>query len=163
MEKILKETYVHPKVELSESEYNHLVDLARMKAKKIEERARQYYEKEGVAKIQFEGRIISVRNGSREIERYEFDVLPSHIYVEPTGEYEKTLFFIPREQREKITKKVKTYLDEVFVAQFGERLFHINEIMKVKARHEYLLRRFIIWTIAGWCSAILMLIAILLK
>ena len=163
MEKILKETYVHPKVELSESEYNHLVDLARMKAKKIEERARQYYEKEGVAKIRFEGRIVSTRTGSRELEQYEFEVLPSHIYVDPTGEYEKTLFFIPKEQRERIVKKVANYLDMVFVAKFGERLFNINEIMKVKARHEYLLRRFIIWTIAGWFTAILMLLAIFLK
>ena len=38
MEKILKETYVCPKVEMTESEYNRLVELARMKAKKIEER-----------------------------------------------------------------------------------------------------------------------------
>lgn len=163
MEKILKETYVCPKVEMTESEYNRLVELARMKAKKIEERARQYYEKEGVAKIIFEGRIVSTISGSRELKQYDFEVKPRQIYVDPTGEYEKTLFFIPKEQREKITKKVANYLDQVFVAKFGEHLFHINEIMKVKARHEYLLRRFIIWTIAGWFSAILMLLAIFLK
>lgn len=163
MEKILKETYVCPKVELTESEYNRLVELARMKAKKIEERARQYYEKEGVAKIIFEGRIVSTRSGSRELEQYDFEVKPRQIYVDPTGEYEKTLFFIPQKQREKITKEVANYLDQVFVAKFGEHLFHINEIMKVKERHKYLLRRFIIWTIAGWFSAILMLLAIFLK
>lgn len=162
MEKILKDTHVHPKVELSESEYNHLVDLARMKAKKIEERARQYYEEEGVAKIRFEGRIVSTRSGSRELEQYEFEVIPSHIFVDP-GEYEKTLFFIPMKQRELIAKKVANYLDNVFYAKFGERLSNINEIMKIKARHQYLLRRFIIFTFAGWGSAILMLLAIFLK
>ena len=35
MEKILKETYVNPKIELTQNEYNRLVDLAKMKAKKI--------------------------------------------------------------------------------------------------------------------------------
>lgn len=61
MEKILEQTYVNPKVELSERDYNRLVELATMTAEKIEERARQFYEKEGVAKIRFEGRIASTR------------------------------------------------------------------------------------------------------
>ena len=96
MEKILEQTYVNPKVELSERDYNQLVELATMTAENIEERARQFYEKEGVAKIKFEGRIETIINGCREIEKYEFDVRP--IYVDPTGEYEKSLFFIPKEQ-----------------------------------------------------------------
>ena len=43
-------------MELTQREYNDLVALARMKAKKIEECARDIYEKEGVTKIQFTGR-----------------------------------------------------------------------------------------------------------
>lgn len=50
VEKILKETYVNPKIELTQSDYNRLVELARMKAKKIEERARKLYEEEGIIK-----------------------------------------------------------------------------------------------------------------
>ena len=46
IEKIVKDTYVNPKVELTQREYNDLVALARMKAKKIEERAREIYDKE---------------------------------------------------------------------------------------------------------------------
>jgi len=53
VEKILKDTYVNPKVELTQREYNDLVALARMKAKKIDERAREIYNKEGVVKIDF--------------------------------------------------------------------------------------------------------------
>ena len=39
IEKILKDTYVNPKVELTQTDYNRLVQTAQMKAKKIEERA----------------------------------------------------------------------------------------------------------------------------
>ncbi len=154
MEKILKQAYVNPKVELSEREYNQLVELATMTADKIEERARQFYEKEGVAKIQFEGRIATIINGCREIEKYEFDVRP--IYVDPTGEYEKTLFFIPKEQRMRIAKKVVDYLEEVFVAKFGERLSHINEIMEAKGKYEKERRQLVVCTICGWLTAALL-------
>ena len=44
VEKILKDTYVNPKVELTQTDYNRLVQTAQMKAKKIEERAREIYE-----------------------------------------------------------------------------------------------------------------------
>ena len=37
IEKILKDTYVTPKVELTQSDYNRLVQTAQMKAKKIED------------------------------------------------------------------------------------------------------------------------------
>ena len=40
IEKILKDTYVNPKVELTQTDYNRLVQTAQMKAKNIEERAR---------------------------------------------------------------------------------------------------------------------------
>lgn len=55
VEKILKETYVNPKVELTQNDYNRLVQMATMKAKKIEEKAREIYDKEGVVKIEFDG------------------------------------------------------------------------------------------------------------
>ena len=63
IEKILKDTYVNPKVELTQTDYNRLVQTAQMKAKKIEERAREIYEKEGVVKIDFSCNLYRKRYG----------------------------------------------------------------------------------------------------
>lgn len=63
IEKILKDTYVNPKVELTQSDYNRLVQTAQTKAKKIEERDREIYEKEGVVKIAFTCNLYRKRYG----------------------------------------------------------------------------------------------------
>ena len=163
VEKILKETYVNPKVELTQSDYNRLVSMAQMKAKKIEERAREIYEKEGVAKIMFEGRITRKRYGEIEIENYDFECKLGEFNVSPSGEYEKTLFIIPQEQRQRIAQKVGRYVEEVFIANFGERMFHLNEIQKIENKQIRNLRMFIILTIAGWLMALTMMIVIIIK
>ena len=163
VEKILKETYVNPKVELTQSDYNRLVSLAQMKAKKIEERAREFYEKEGVARIRFEGRITRKRYGELETEHFDFECEPAEYSVTPSGEFEKTLFKIPQKQRQRIAQKVGRYVEDVFVAFFGERMYHLNEILKIKAKAERDRRIFIIWTITGWLAALAMMITIIIK
>lgn len=163
MEKILKETYVNPKIELTQDEYNHLVDLAKMKAKKIEERAREFYEKEGVAKICFEGRINKKEFGESTIQHYKFECNPREYDVSPSGEFEPSLFKIPMEQRKRIAQKVGRYVEDVFTANFGERLCHLNEILKIKAKAERDLQRFIICTIVGWLVALIMLIIVIFR
>lgn len=163
IEKILKETYVTPKVELTQNEYNRLVQMATMKAKKIEEKAREIYDKEGVVKIEFDGRFLSNRYGERVPEHYKFDVGCYEFCVNPTGEYEKTLFAIPQEMRRRIAEKVKRYVEKVFVGQFGEHLYNINVIRDLKAKAEREKRKAFVWTVTGWLLAILMFAVALLK
>lgn len=163
IEKILKETYVTPKVELTQNEYNLLVQIATMKAKKIEEKAREIYKKEGVVKIEFDGRFVSKRYGERAPEHYKFEVCCYEYRVNPTGEYEKNLFAIPQEMRRRIAEKVKRYVEEVFVGQFGEHLFKINAIRDLAAKTEREKRKAFVWTVTGWLLAILMFAAVLLK
>ena len=161
VEKILKETYVTPKIELTQNDYNRLVSMATMKAKKIEERAREIYEKEGVVKIEFDGRIQTRRYGELNTEHYKFDVSCGSYTVSPTGEYEKTLFTIPQEMRERIAKKVKRYVEEVFASYFGEHLTKLNAVKDLEAKTDRELRKLIVWTLTGWLLALLMLIAVL--
>ena len=163
MEKILKETYVTPRVELTQDEYNHLVDLAKIKAKKIEERARAFYEKEGVAKIDFEGRIRKTDHGNLTTQRYEFECNLNEYYVSPSGEFEPSLFTIPMEQRKRIAQKVGRYVEEVFTSYFGDHLYNLNEILKIKAKAERDYRTFMIFTLTGWLAALIMLIAVIFK
>ena len=163
IEKILKDTYVNPKVELTQDDYNRLVQMATMNAKKIQKKAQEIYDKDGVVKIEFDGRFVTKRDGERETEHYSFDVSCKQYNVNPTGEYEKTMFSIPQEMRQRIATKVKRYVDEVFVANFGEQMFHLNAILEVKEKTERQRRNFFIWTVTGWLLAVLMFFGILFK
>lgn len=164
VEKILKETYVTPKVELTQNDYNRLVQMATMKAKKIEERAREIFVKEGVVKIEFDGRFVTKRDGERDTEHYKFDVSCKSYHVRPfDNEYDKPLFSIPQEMRERIATKVKRYVEEVFVANFSEHVLNLNTIGKLKEEIKRERRLFIVWTVIGWLLAVLMFAVVMFK
>lgn len=161
MEKILKSIYITPKVELNQDDYNHLVSMAQMKAKKIEQRARELYEKEGIAKIAFQCSIERRRYGEVENERYEFDCSCGEYGISPTGWFEdKGLFVIPQKSREKIAKHVKNICTDVFAYYFGDHMLNLNEIERLKRKQKRLLGQFIIWTIAGWMLSLFLLIVV---
>ena len=163
MEKILKDTYVNPKVELTQREYNDLVALARMKAKKIEERAREIYDKEGVTKIHFTGRFYRIRNSEVECDKHEFTVDCKDYGISPAGDYEETLYKIPQESRQKIAKRVKNFVYETFMCYFGEHMLNLNEIERLKHKQQRMINKFIIVTVVGWLLAIVMCIAIFMR
>lgn len=161
IEKILKDTYVNPKVELTQTDYNRLVQTAQMKAKKIEERAREIYEKEGVVKIDFSCNLYRKRYGEVESDRHEFQCDCREWDISPSGDYEKTFFKVPEEDRKRIAKHVKSIVQDAFYYYFGEHMLNLNEIERLKHKQERLLRQFSIWTGLGWLLAIAMLIAVI--
>ena len=161
IEKILKDTYVNPKVELTQTDYNRLVQTAHMKAKKIEERAREIYEKEGVVKIDFSCNLYRKRYGEVESDRHEFQCDCREWGISPSGDYEKTFFKVPEKDRQRIAKHVKRICEDAFYYYFGEHMLNMNEIERLKHKQEGLLRQFIIWTGLGWLLAIAMLIAVI--
>ena len=137
--------------------------MATMSAKKIEKRAREIYEKGGVVKIMFDGRFKTNRYGEYETEHYEFDVSCKPYNVFPTGEYEeKPLFPIQQKMRERIATKVKRYVEEVFVANFGEHMMELNAIEAIKAKEERRRRKYSVLTLMGWLLALLMFWAVTL-
>lgn len=163
IEKILKDTYVNPKVELTQTDYNRLVQTAQVKAKKIEERARKIYEKEGVTKIQFTGRFYRKQYNGVESDKYEFTVDCAEYLITPTGEYEKTLYKIPMESRHKIAKCVKNFVEEAFECYFGEHMLNLNEIERLKHKQQQMVNKFIIWTVVGWLLAITAIFVMLIS
>jgi len=163
IEKILKDTYVNPKVELTQSDYNRLVQMAQMKAKKIEERAREIYDKEGVVKIDFSCNLLRKRYGEVESDRHEFQCSCAEYNITPTGDFEKTLFKIPQESRAKIAKHVKRICEDTFYYYFGEHMLNMNEIERLKHKQARYLHQFVIWTILGWLLAAAILLAVILK
>ena len=163
IEKILKDTYVNPKVELTQEEYNNLVSLARMKAKKIEERAREIYEKEGVTRIDFTGRFYRKQYGEVECEHYDFKVDCDEFRITPMCEPEKALYIIPQESRKKIAEHVKAFVQDTFVSMYGEHMANINQTRSLVHKAKMLRNKFVIWTVLGWLLAIAMLIAAILR
>ena len=161
IEKILKDTYVNPKVELTQTDYNRLVQTAQMKAKKIEERAREIYEKEGVVKIDFSCNLYRKRYGEVESDRHEFQCDCREWGISPSGDYEKTFFKVPEKDRQRIAKHVKRICEDAFYYYFGEHMLNLNEIERLKHKQERQLRQFIILTGLGWLLAIAMLIAVI--
>ena len=161
IEKILKDTSVNPKVALTQTDYNRLVQTAHMKAKKIEERAREIYEKEGVVKIDFSCKLYRKSYGEVESDRHEFQCDCREWGISPSGDYEKTFFKVPEKDRKRIAKHVKRICEDAFYYYFGEHMLNMNEIERLKHKQKRLLRQFIIWTGLGWLLAIAMLIAVI--
>ena len=161
IEKILKDTYVNPKVELTQTDYNRLVQTAQMKAKKIEERAREIYEKEGVVKIDFSCNLYRKRYGEVESDRHEFQCDCREWGISPSGDYEKTFFKVPEKDRKRIAKHVKSIVQDAFYYYFGEHMLNLNEIERLKHKQQQMVNKFIIWTVVGWALAVLMIIAVL--
>jgi hypothetical protein len=46
---------------------------------------------------------------------------------------------------------------------FGERLYQLNEIMKVKEKAERNYQKFMICTLVGWLVALIMVIVVIFK
>ena len=163
IEKILKDTYVNPKVELTQTDYNRLVQTAQMKAKKIEERAREIYEKEGVVKIDFTCNLYRKCCGEVESDRYEFQCGCQEWNISPSGDFGKTFFYVPEKDRQRIAKHVKNIVQDAFYYYFGEHMLNLNEIERLKHKQQQMVNKFIIWTVVGWALAIVMCIAIFMK
>ena len=163
IEKILKETYVNPKVELTQKEYNDLVALARMNANKIEERACEIYEKEGVVKIDFTCNLYRKCCGEVESDRYEFQCGCQEWNISPSGDFGKTFFYVPEKDRQRIAKHVRSIVQDAFYYYFGKHMLNLNEIERLKHKQQQMVNKFIIVTIVGWLLAVLMLIYVILK
>ena len=164
MEKILKEASVTPKVTLTQDEYNRLVSLARAKAKQIEERAVEYYKKNGVCNIHIDAYVRQQNIGCDEIaDTFRFDCQPQYGYVTPSDEFEANPFAIDRETRQRIMQFASRYITSSFRSTFGQHLLHINNAMRYeqRAQREWLLARGI--TLTGWLIAIVMCIVAICK
>lgn len=161
--KILKDTYVNPKVELTQSDYNRLVQTAQMKAKKIEERAREIYENEGVVKIAFTCNLYRKRYGEVESDCHEFQCKCNEWGISPSGDYENTFFKVPEKDRQRIAKHVKSIVEDAFYYYFGEHMMKLNEIERMKHKQQQYVNKFIIWTVVGWMLAVVMCIAIFMR
>ena len=164
IEKVLNETSVTPKITLTQTEYNRLVELAQANAKQIDERAVEYYKKNGVCGIHIDAYVREQNGGCDEIaDTFRFDCQPRYGYVQPSDEYEPNPFAIDSATRQRITKFAASYATSAFYRKFGKQLMHINNAQRYERRayHEWVMTRTL--TLTGWLLAVLMLIYVILK
>jgi len=164
IEKVLNETSVTPKITLTQDEYNRLVSLAKAKAKQIEERAVEYYKKNGVCSIHIDAYVREQNGGCDEIaDTFRFDCQPRYGYVTPSDEYEPNPFAIDSATRQRIMKFAASYATSAFYRKFGKQLMHINNAMRYERRayREWVMN--LALALTGWLLATLLLIAVILK
>ena len=153
----IKESYVHPKIELSEQDYKRILGLARANAKQIEKRARELYEQYGVYKVCFRAEIRNrtITNDSL-VNTYELDCRPSSGYVyapSMSSDTEKPLVLLSEEERKRILTVTANYVQSCFDARFGEHLTLINNAKKYEHDARRMKKASFIFTIIGWLLA----------
>jgi hypothetical protein len=164
MEKILNEASVTPRITLTQDEYNRLVALARANAKQIEQRAVEYYKKNGVCSIHIDAYVREYNGASNEIaDTYRFDCQPQYGYVMPSGEYEANPFAIDRETRQRIMKFAASFATAAFYRKFGKQLMHINNAERYERRARNYMTKCIVITVTGWLLAVALFLVAVLK
>lgn len=164
MEKILNEVSVTPRITLTQGEYNRLVALARANAKQIEQRAVEYYKKNGVCSIHIDAYVREHNGASNTIaDTYRFDCQPQYGYVMPSGEYEANPFAIDRETRQRIMKFAASFATAAFYRKFGKQLMHINNAERYERRAQNYMTKCIVITVTGWLLAVALFLVAVLK
>lgn len=164
MEKILNEASITPRITLTQNEYNRLVALARANAKQIEQRAVEYYKKNGVCSIHIDAYVREDNGACNEIaDTYRFDCQPQYGYVMPSGEYEANPFAIDRETRQRIMKFAASFATAVFYHKFGKQLMHINNAERYERRAQNYMTKCIVITVTGWLLAVALFLVAVLK
>lgn len=164
MEKILKEASVTPRITLTQDEYNRLVSLARANAKQIEQRAVEYYKKNGVCSIHIDAYVREDNGACNElVDTYRFDCQPQYGYVMPSDEYEANPFAIDRETRQRIMKFAASFATAAFYRKFGKQLMHINNAERYERRVRNYMTKFIVITVTGWLLAVALFLVAVLK
>lgn len=165
MNKILKDTYVNPKVELTEEEYNNLVSLAQFKADEIERRAVELYRENGICEMEINVRIdkeVDRWTSDDTYETFTYKFNPWSVRKEE-NEYEPSPFVINKEMVKRIKEAATSIAEYAFYLRFGEHMKEINNIMAYKRMMERERKRFIVLTVAGWLTGLTAMLIVLLK
>ncbi len=137
-------------VQLSEYEYNQLVELAELNEKKIEKRAKQLYKEEGIL-------YINIRTAIERDFRDEF------VFKCKAVDGDSNNVFISYYDKREIIEKVRIYAEKLFMMNFGEYIRKMSDTHKIYVSAKKARRTFMIYTITGWLTSIIMIIYLALK
>lgn len=155
MEKLFSEPCLSPKIELTQEEYNNLVELAGASAERIDERALEIYKKNGICEMDINVRIdkrVDKWSSGDDVEDFKYVFKPYWMRMKETVDTPHP-FTIDDEMKKKIIKTAESIGENAFYYMFGNHLMELNNIMDMKRQFARTRRNFIITTVLGWAVA----------
>ncbi len=138
-------------VQLNEYEYKTMADLAKLKEKQIQERAKKLYEEKGILGIEVELNIHENYNETFELRSYGTR----------NGDWDNSL--IPYAKKRELIALVQEKARVLFLKSFSRELKTMGEVNRLYREAEEERRKFKVWTLTGWLMAIMMIIYLVIK
>ena len=134
-------------VQITDWEYNKLVENARLKEKEIEKRASDLYKKNGTFQV-----LICIDTPEKDYKEKIYFKFHSHV---PYSGNEKIP--IKEVDRKRIEKVFNRLIEGVMIDKFGKQICDINYYTKKTREIEWLKIKLIGVTICGWLTALALL------
>lgn len=136
---------------LKKLDFDNLMEKASYTEGQIEEKALRMWEKEGRVRLDITLKLRSFRVDINDCDEYSFG---NYAFM-----YESGKFCMPSKLKEKLRTVIEYQIGDLMEKSFGEHLLHINNIVKLEAEHEKLIKRYKVFTLTGWLVGILAVIA----
>lgn len=136
---------------LKKSDFDDLREKASFTEEQIAEKALKMWEKEGRVRLDI---TLKLRSSRVDIDDYDEYSFGNHAFM-----YESGKFCMPSKLKERLMVVIENQIDDLMKKSFGEHLLYINNVVKLEAKHEKLIRRYKVFTLTGWLVGILAVIA----
>ena len=136
---------------LKKSVFDDLKEKASYKEDQIAEKALTMWEKEGRVRLDI---TLKLRSSRADIDDYDEYSFGNYAFLYKSGK-----FCIPSKLKEQLRTIIEYQTKSLMEKSFGEHLLHINNIVKLEAKHEKLIKRYKVFTCTGWLVGILAVIA----
>lgn len=130
---------------LKKSVYDDLTEKASYTEEQIAEKALKMWEKEGKVRLDITLKLKSSRVDIDDYDEYSFG---NYAFL-----YESGKFRMPSKLKEKLRTVIEHQISDLMEKSFGEHLLHINNIVKLEAKHEKLIKRYKVFTLTGWLES----------
>lgn len=102
------------------------------------------WEKEGRVRLDITLKLKSSRVDIDDYDQYSFG---NYAFL-----YESGKFRMPSKLKEKLRTVIEHQISDLMEKSFGEHLLHLNNIVKLEAKHEKLIKRYKVFTLTGYST-----------
>lgn len=152
-----------PKVILSKSDFDRLQQMANANDEQVKSMALDYYHKYGVPSVDITVylRRLNVANDTI-LGSFSLEDAPLKLVIYDNADSNTSAIALTKEQKNKISRFLRNTANDIFLQTYGDKLTRINELQRLDAamRREWRMTR--AFTLAGWLTATILLIAAVL-
>lgn len=150
-------------IQLQKSEYDELVNKAKMNESKIQKEALEIYKKRGVLGINVD---INLKDSDGYFNNSGLIKFSHYTSINEWADRDyklKSYCVLSYKESKKLIMFINNKLDEMFDSRFGEHMEDINNIRKLDNQIKTSHYRFMAITVTGWLAAIILMLVALLK